>query len=158
MGSSLVSDPAPLCWPVANARRWPRLPTSSWRCPFDLLPGNRTELTMISDEGKGNRRCPEASIPRRRSLPRCRSSMPDGKSQTWRGKWASAVHDLRLEGEVRRHGREPGAGGETTARRVTPAEEADRGSEPRQRRAAVGHKKKRLELAVLIWSELSSSG
>jgi len=47
-----------------------------------------------------------------------------------------------LEVEVRRHGRERGAGGQATPRRERAAEEAGRRSQPRQRHAAIGDSKK----------------
>ena len=52
------------------------------------------------------------------------------------------AHDLRLEGEVRRHGGERGAGGEAAPRRECATEEAGGGSKPRQGYAAIGDSKK----------------
>jgi len=52
------------------------------------------------------------------------------------------THHLLLEVEVRRHGRERGAGGEATTRRECAAEEAGRRLEPRQGHAAIGESKK----------------
>ena len=59
------------------------------------------------------------------------------------------AHDLRLEGEVRRDGRERGAGSEAVAGRKRATEETGGGSEFGQGRVAIGDSKKRVELAVL---------
>jgi transposase InsO family protein len=59
------------------------------------------------------------------------------------------AHDLRLEGKVRRHGREPGAGSKATARREHEVAQAGGGSESGQGSSAVGDPKKRLELVAL---------
>ena len=65
------------------------------------------------------------------------------------GSGSVQAYPLRLEGEVRWHGREPSAGGEAVARRKHEAAEVGGGSESGQRSAAVGDPKKRLELVAL---------
>jgi hypothetical protein len=83
---------------------------------YDLLPVFRTSPSMISDEGKGNKDVEEQAY----------GSGDDRSAETDRGGAQSRrrgsrgrgveAHDLCLEGEVRRHGCEPGAGGKTVAR------------------------------------------
>jgi len=57
-------------------------------------------------------------------------------------------HTVCLEGEVRRHGRERGAGSESAARGKRAAKEAGNGPEAGQRRLAIGDPKKPLGLVV----------
>src|SRR5260370_27172049 len=107
------------------------------RC-IDLLPCFRTKLSMISDEGKGNEDVEEQAY----------GSGDDRGAETDRGRAQSRrcgarsrsieAHDLCLEGEVRRHGCEPGAGGEAVARREHAATEVGGRPEPGQGRTAVG--------------------
>ena len=52
------------------------------------------------------------------------------------------AHDLCLEVEVRRHGRQRSTGGQTAARRERAIKEVGRGSQPGQGYAAVGNPKK----------------
>ena len=82
---------------------------------FDLIPSFGTKLSMISDEGKGKRNVEEQA-----------HGSADDRSAEAVGGWAQGgghgersggieAHDLCLEGKVRRHGCEPGAGSEATA-------------------------------------------
>src|SRR4029077_7485574 len=81
----------------------------------DLIPSFGTKLSMISDEGKGKRNAEEQA-----------HGSADDRSAEAVGGWAQGgghgersggneEHDLCLEGKVRRHGCEPGAGSEATA-------------------------------------------
>src|SRR5579875_3981008 len=67
----------------------------------------------------------------------------------WPARGCEHVHDLRLESKVRRDGCQPGARGAAVARGECAPEETRRGSEPRQRCAAVGNSKKRMELTAM---------
>src|SRR4029077_12146724 len=82
--------------------------------PADLIPSFGTKLSMISDEGKGKRNVEEQA-----------HGIADDRSAEAVGGWAQGgghgersggieAHDLCLEGKVRRHGCEPGAGSEAT--------------------------------------------
>src|SRR5665213_2751311 len=59
------------------------------------------------------------------------------------------AHDLRVEGEVRRDGRERGARGQAIAGRERATQEAGGGLEFGKGCVAIGDSKKRIELAVL---------
>ena len=64
------------------------------------------------------------------------------------GSGSIEAHAVRLEGEVRWDGREPGAGSQAVARREHAAAQAGGGLEPGQGSVAVGDPKKRLELVA----------
>src|SRR5271170_2006132 len=93
-----------------------RSPTRTRSTPSDLLPVFRTSPSMISDEGKGKGYVEEQA--HRGADDRSAQTTGSGAQGGGRGAGSRGVeaHDLRLEGEVRWHGREPGAGGQAVAR------------------------------------------
>jgi hypothetical protein len=114
----------------------------------DLLPEIRTKLNMISEIGKGEEHVEEQA--QRGADDRGAEAARGGAEGGGCGAGSGGVqaHDLRLEGEVRRDGCEPGAGGEAVAGREHTAAEAGGGSESGQGSAAVSDSKKRLELVA----------
>jgi hypothetical protein len=78
----------------------------------DLLPWNRTGLSMISDCGKGTRHVEERA--QRSADDRGAQTTGSGTQGGGRGARSGGVQaqDLRLESEVRRDGRKRGAGSE----------------------------------------------
>src|SRR5262249_55780722 len=86
------------------------------RSEADLIPVFRTSPSMISDEGKRKKDVEEQAYGSRDD----RGAEATGsRAQSRRcGARSRSVeaYDLRLEGEVRRDGCEPGAGSETVAR------------------------------------------
>src|SRR5271169_5326037 len=81
----------------------------------DLLPVFRTSPSMISDEGKGKKYVEEQAHGSAddRGTEASRGGTESGRCSA-RGGGVQA-YALRLEGEVRRDGREPGAGSQAVA-------------------------------------------
>ena len=88
----------------------------SLRGTCDLLPVFRTSPSMISDEGKGKRYVEEQAHGSAddRGAEATGSGTQGGRRSA--GSGSIEAHDLRLEGEVRRNGREPGARSQAVAR------------------------------------------
>src|SRR5579875_3003758 len=103
---------------------------------------------MISDFGKGEEHVEEQAY--RGADDRGAEATGSGTQGGGRGARSGRVeaHDLRLEGEVRRNGRERGAGGQALAGREREVAQAGGGSESGQRSLAVGDPKKRLGLVA----------
>ena len=82
---------------------------------FDLLPCFGTKLSMICAKGRGRRYVEEQA--HGSADDRGTETVVGGAQSRGRGERSGRIeaYDLRLEGEVRWHGREPGAGGEAVA-------------------------------------------
>ena len=99
-----------------------RLSRSNSSSLYDLPPGNRTKLNMISDEGKGEQAVPKSKHTEA-AISAALQQMDAGRKVADVAREAGQyLHDLRLEGEVRRHGRKPGPGGAATPGRERPTE------------------------------------
>jgi hypothetical protein len=104
---------------------------------------------MISDSEKGEEHVQE---PAHRGADLRGVEAVGGRTETGgRGTGSGRVqaHDLCLESQVRRDGREPGAGGQAATGREYAFAQIGGGSESGQGNAAVGDPKKRVELVAM---------